>query len=579
MPEADVPALVQNSPAAPSEMGISPGVFAGMEENLRGKIKAEESAFGQIEGAYARRTPQMEQAFAASGAEAAKLQPWNAKEKEAEFYHSPLEAFGSLGSVFGIIASAFTHAPMENALNASAAAMTAIKEGDEKSYKNAYTAWKDNMALVEKRHNMERDHFQDAFTLLKTDLGAGEAKLKHAMTISGDKQGLMLLEAGLGHEKIWEMYEARNKSVQGMMKTSEMLTEQRMKTDVRNRVLEETQSIQDPIARAIRQEDIIRTIEGLGKDPTDPKRTLLRKFLIEHRKDNDGMGPTAEEISTFVADNNIVPQQRTTPELVAQDALIQERADAGQPPPTATELADVAARARRGGGTGAGGGAGVNTPGRQETRAIEDRIKQLQEEAAARGETLSYADAFEKAKKQTKVNTATPSGNRMDDIQSRIDRVGFMTQTIDKVEALLTKHKGLAGVGGKVLRPAESIGNIFGSNETDRREFERLVLELQEWAPRILNDSGGRPLSAEADKIGGIIAGLRAGDTTANTIRAYRDFKKLLTDDIRPSLERRRGGGSAPPASVPKTAPGPSPWERDPVTKPRSEIEGDEAAA
>ncbi len=158
---------------------------------------------------------------------------------------------------------------------------------------------------------------------------------------------------------------------------------------------------------------------------------------------------------------------------------------------------------------------------------------------------------------------SAPSGNQRDKLQGMVDQTKYFEGHIDKVEELLTKHKALAGLGGKVTRPAEVISNIFGGNETDRKQFEREILGMQEIASRILTGSAGRPLAAEAAKINGIVAGLQLGDTTANTVRAYRELRPLI-QKIRGDLEKRKGGGAAPDGEpAPAAPPGGKWWEKD----------------
>lgn len=161
----------------------------------------------------------------AQGVIADKLEPWDAKQKSEEFYTDPIQAFGSLASVFGIIASAFTHAPMENALNASAAAMNAVKSNNAQEYERAHTAWKENMDLVQKRFNMEQTQYRDALDLMKTDQSAGETKLKAAAIRFNDQKTLALLSAGL----LPELIDARagiTKAAEGLVKVQEAMDKQ-----------------------------------------------------------------------------------------------------------------------------------------------------------------------------------------------------------------------------------------------------------------------------------------------------------------------------------------------------------------
>ncbi len=152
------------------------------------------------------------------------------------------------------------------------------------------------------------------------------------------------------------------------------------------------------------------------------------------------------------------------------------------------------------------------------------------------------------------------TSNRADDIRGKVSQVELAEGTITHIEDMLKKHNAITGLGGKVTRPAEVVGNIFGSNETDRKQFERWVSELQEIAPRILLDSKGRPLSSEAGRVENIIAGLKAGDTTANTARAYYEFRKVL-QQIKGNLHSRLSGsfderfkGEAPGSTPEKPA-------------------------
>jgi hypothetical protein len=74
------------------------------------------------------------------------------------------------------------------------------------------------------------------------------------------------------------------------------------------------------------------------------------------------------------------------------------------------------------------------------------------------------------------------------------------------------------------------------------------VLELQEIVPRILTDSTGRPLASAQKKVDSIVAGLEAGDTSANTIRAYEDLIKEMEERQKEYVSRR---DKAPAAAAP----------------------------
>ena len=129
---------------APGDDTVRKDVTSRLSDVQREKVAASDKIYSEIESAQSRLLPRIEQLSKNAGVEAEKMKPWDADQEAAKRRTDPIEAFGSFGSVFGILASAFTHAPMENALNASAAAMNAIKEGDAKSYDRAYKAWEQN---------------------------------------------------------------------------------------------------------------------------------------------------------------------------------------------------------------------------------------------------------------------------------------------------------------------------------------------------------------------------------------------------------------------------------------------------
>ncbi len=108
------------------------------------------------------------------------LKPWDADKERAERIRSPLEAFGSYGGVFAMLASGLTRTPMDNALNAGAAAINAARADDFDAYNKAHEAHKEGLDLALKIHEQERQAFKDAEELYKSDPIAGGAELKAA---------------------------------------------------------------------------------------------------------------------------------------------------------------------------------------------------------------------------------------------------------------------------------------------------------------------------------------------------------------------------------------------------------------
>ena len=189
-----------------------PDVTAGLTDLKRQELAAKEKTYQTIEGQTSRDQARAEAAYKKSaGADLSAIKPWDAQQAGKDYHTDPLEAFGSLGSVFAIFASAFTHQPMENALLGSAAAMGAIKNGDDVAYDRAYTAWKDNTQLALKNHQIQHETYQDAIQLMNTNMGAGRVKMQVDAARFGDKQALFLLENGMDKELI-ELQQSRMKS-------------------------------------------------------------------------------------------------------------------------------------------------------------------------------------------------------------------------------------------------------------------------------------------------------------------------------------------------------------------------------
>ena len=477
----------------------------------RQEVAAKEKVTGEIVSQLSTDQARAQQAAKEAAFDPSTIKPWNADEEAAKRRTDPLEAFGSFGSVFGILASLFTHAPMMNAMNASAAAMNAIKEGDALAYDRAHKAWEENWKLALEKHKIQHEAYVDAMSLMQTNLAAGEAKLRVLASRFGDQQTLYLLEHGLSADAI--------KLMDGRQKLAAALSEQLPK------VMEDNAKI----SRLLNMEDA----EGRRFDTKNPNAPQNAELLKRWERENIEL----EKEKRGVGRGSLIDQEHMK---LYQRAKELEEARLGRvlTPDEESALQDKYLKK----------GAGSARVAKPEEKFINERAAQYEKEG------MKPADALSKAQKEWKEETRAITANRADEITGKINRVDNMLSTIDKTVDLLKKHKAITGLGGTVTRPAEVVSNIFGGNETDRKQFERYVLELQEWAPAALNDRNGRPLSAEAGKINGIIAGLRLGDTTANTARAYAELVPLL-EKIKKQLHERIGGTPTETATPAEAAP------------------------
>jgi hypothetical protein len=201
--------------------------------------------------------------------------------------------------------------------------------------------------------------------------------------------------------------------------------------------------------------------------------------------------------------------------------------------------------------------------GKEQAMAVEETLKN--------NPSMTRAEAIAKVKR----DTTTPSGNRMDDLSSKIDQTDNIIRGSEKQLDFLRKFKGGAGLMGKLMRGEEIASNIVGAGtQSERVEFRRRVHELQEMVPRIITDANGRPLKSAQDKVDDFVAGLNAGDTGPNTIRAYEDLIAEMQKRQADYRARRQGGfdpnasssgagTSAAPTKEKK--PEDAPWLKDPV--------------
>jgi hypothetical protein len=207
-------------PSDPAGAGRAEVLSKGLGNISDTKARDDASIVGPLSADIQQDAYRAHKAFDAEAATSHDIPSWNEQEQKAKFATDPVKAFGSVGSVFALVAAAFTHRPMINALQGSAAAMDAIREGNEKGYKDAFTAWKANTDLAIKRHDMMHQEYQDATQLMKTDMTAGEAQLKLSALKYDDNKMKFLLENGMSDE-ISKLMESRAKAIDSVRKATE----------------------------------------------------------------------------------------------------------------------------------------------------------------------------------------------------------------------------------------------------------------------------------------------------------------------------------------------------------------------
>ena len=529
--------------------------IADLTDLKRKQVKEETDAMGKTDVESDRMLHNAEYFFRQEGVGPNNVpKAWDANKEHEKFESNPIEGLGSVGGIFATIASAFTKAPMTNAINGMAGAINSIKEGNEAAYTRAYESYKENVKLALERQKIQHEQYQDAVELLKTNMAAGQAKLHNLATKYGDQQALTLLEHGMDPQ-LMEMFAARAKAADQMAQYDENTTKRTFQKAAVAAIAKNPPQTGDPVQDKMQLAAQIQRVYDGGSKYGSAEQEAVGKFVMSHQND---------QTDKFVEGLREIHEQ-FTPKAVNiegyRQAVEEYRAShQGQDPP-----AEENAKLQQQFGLGQrplGGGTGMSSQANK-TKAVEE----IMVKHKAEGKEITRAEA-EREYKQT-IQIPTAHDQHSDDISYQ--KVERMEGAISKVDDLLTKHKFMTGIGGTLTRPVEAIGNILGSTETDRKQFERDVLEIKEWGQQVLNDRTGRPLSSEASDAGKIFAGLKPGDTTANTLRAYMELRPLLAK-IKEHIKARgqgrgpvSGAGSTEPASTEGKGDTDAPWLRDPV--------------
>jgi hypothetical protein len=385
---------------------------------------------------------------------------------------------------------------------------------------------------------------------MKTDLVAGESKMRVLATQFGDKQALFLTENGMNPE-LMKLIEERNKAS-----------------------LEYAQHLPAAMQAAEKQADLMESTQGLQRgspeyvqavhdwnarwDPYATRRagaaSADQEFIRRYFAENPNA--TTEEFTAAFGEfkKGQKPEKTLTPDQTFVQQFFAEHPNASTED-FAKAYDEFKAKQKP------AANAPVRTPGRAEQEEIDTRVKKYEAEG------MPHQEAYDRAVREVKAVNATITGNRREQLEGHIQQYDNAIALIDKNEKVLDRYVGAAGIAGRITRTGERLSNIFGGNQTDRVQFMRDIEQIQAMAPQLLLDRAGRPLSAEAAKVTDIVAGINLGDTTANTMRALKDLKVVLRKmqaDARSRLEGK-GAEPAPAPAAPENPNADKPWINDPV--------------
>src|SRR5712671_3590957 len=380
---ADQPAMDawrKETPASPAIADLAPaedksmsGLVSSLTNLQHQKVQSDTRLSAESDAQQAKDKMARDQAFAQEGVAAAEIpKPWDAEKEHKRWESDPIEGFGSAGALFAMVASAFTKAPMENAINGMAGAINSIKEGNEKGYERAYDAFKTNVKLADQRFKTQHELYSDALSLRTADQVASDAKLRNAATKFGDNQMLMLAEHGMIKE-VYELQVARAQAHEQMMKAADAIDLHAVQKAAVNAIKANPPNTGDPVQDKLELAARIQNVFDGGGKYGGAEQAAVGKYMQAHMNDSadviaDGLAEIHQKFSV------------KAPNIEAYQAAKQAYRDANNgaepsPDEDAKMLQMYGLTLQRGGA----GGASQSSQARK-TRGIEEIIEKHRKE-------------------------------------------------------------------------------------------------------------------------------------------------------------------------------------------------------
>src|SRR5215469_810522 len=488
------------------------------------QIGARAAAQRQLERRDREFEARMERLNSAIGHGLDNMQPWNADREMAARKHDLWEEFGSPGFLIAMLGSAFTAMPMVSALNGGAAAMNAINQGDLDGYDKAFDAWKQNTELVLKRMRTEEDMFNNVDKLRSSNYTRWKEELALKMDQYGDRRKKALLEAGMDEDVI-KSYESLEK-LRGQI-------ENNYQAHLENKALFDEVQRQLPLNKgnwfaaytaALEKLNLAKNAGRYGQTLTAQQTAEIARrdaaYLAANPKKDDESDEDFEKRRQVTHDAHVSevltpykPLEAKRLNLAEWKAQKDEEHKQFMENLASRKMTLEEAKAQE----------------NEKHKQIDDDIKagRLAKEITAEAEKERHDRVWEELQKFAKTQL---TANKSAELRVATDRYTTGIETIDKIVALIKKHVGSVGVAGYATRAAESMSNVLsGSKESDRRELERLLNELQMIAPRLITESTARPMASEHEHVNKVVGGLGPGDTRPNVLRNMEDLRSQLS--------------------------------------------------
>jgi hypothetical protein len=407
----DIGSIV-GSPDVGSLIGADDKSFAGLVSGLTGmqrqKVETDARLSRESDVQAAKDKALRERAFAQEGAAADDIPlKWDAEKEHKKWESNPLEGFGSVGGLFAMVASAFTKAPMENAINGMAGAINSIKAGDEAGYQRAYDSFKENVKLADQRFKTQHELYSDALSLATSNAAASSAKFHNAAVQFDDKKALLLYDHGM-YPELYELINSRATAMENAKKYADESTQRTLQQHVLKQEYEEIDKSQlPPQLKEAKKLEAFNRVHSFGAMKTEQQEEMAT-WAWEHRNDNEGKGPTAEERADFYDQHfgKSADTQRRANEYIAlkeqawrdahdgADALAEERAK------WVSEAASF--------GHGAHSGTGAGGPPKNASQLKVAEMQEIKDEGAKDGKWQTLGDQEKEWKRRQSEPTLSP---------------------------------------------------------------------------------------------------------------------------------------------------------------------------
>jgi hypothetical protein len=410
MPDTQTQDTPSPSPAIADLAGPDDKSMAGLVSSLtdlqRKKTATDTKLSNESDEQMNRDRAVRNHAFQLEGVAASEMpKPWDANKEHKKWETNPIDGFGSAGGLFAMVASAFTKAPMENAINGMAGAINSIKEGNEAGYARAYDAFKTNVKLADQRFKTQHELYSDALSLGTADAAASAAKFHNAAVRFGDQQALLLIEHGMSKE-LFELVEARAKSHEEMIKAADAIDLHTIQKAAVDAIKKNPPQTGDPAQDAMQAAAMIHNVySGTTEKYGSAENEGVGKIMQQADREKWPLQKRLDALSDWHLQNSAKAPNIQGYQEARQQVIESHPEWSGQIPPDedAKLLQQFGLTTMHGGGTG-----GVGGPPKNASQLKIAEMQEIKDEGAKDGKWQTLGDQEKEWKRRQSEPTLPP---------------------------------------------------------------------------------------------------------------------------------------------------------------------------